>query len=193
MAAELLSIVRNVARLSALQRFNLLDTPPEASFDRLTRVACRVLRAPIGLVSLVDKERQFFKSCVGLPEPFATARQTPVSHSFCQHVVASGKPLIVEDARANPLVRLNPAVQEMGIIAYAGIPLVTSDGHSIGSFCVIDSKPRLWSFEDVEMLQELAGCVMHEIEGRRLLQASEARCRELEARLRDAAQTNLTQ
>ena len=193
MAAELLSIVRNVARLSALQRFNLLDTPPEASFDRLTRVACRVLRAPIGLVSLVDQERQFFKSCVGLPEPFASARQTPVSHSFCQHVVASGKPLIVEDARANPLVMLNPAVKQMGIVAYAGIPLVTSDGHTIGSFCVIDSKPRLWGFEDVEMLQELAGCVMHEIEGRRLLQASEARCRELEARLRDTCPPDLTQ
>ena len=160
--------------------------PPEAAFDRLTRVACRVLRAPVGLVSLVDQNRQFFKSCVGLPEPFASKRQTPVSHSFCQHVVATGKPLIVEDARNNPLVRLNPAVEEMGIVAYAGIPLVTSDGHAIGSFCVIDSRPRSWSFDDVEMLQELAGCVMHEIEGRQLLQASEARCRELEARLRDA-------
>ncbi len=159
---------------------------PEAAFDRLTRVACRVLRTPVGIVSLVDQNRQFFKSCVGLPEPIASRRQTPVSHSFCQHVVATGKPLIVEDARNNPLVRLNPAVEEMGIVAYAGIPLVTSDGHAIGSFCVIDSRPRSWSFDDVEMLQELAGCVMHEIEGRQLLQASEARCRELEARLRDA-------
>jgi GAF domain-containing protein len=186
MAAELLSIVRNVARLSALQRLRLLDTPPEAAFDRLTRLACHVLRAPVGLVSLVDRDRQFFKSCVGLPEPFASTRQTPVSHSFCQHVVASGKPLIVEDARTNPLVRLNPAVEELGIVAYAGIPLVTSEGHAIGSFCVIDSRPRSWSFEDIEMLQELAGCVMHEIESRRLLQATESRCRELEARLRDA-------
>jgi GAF domain-containing protein len=185
MAAELLSIVRNVARLSALQRLGLLDTPPEAAFDRLTRVACRVLRAPVGLVSLVDHNRQFFKSCIGLPEPFQSKRETPVSHSFCQHVVATGKPLVVEDARSNPLVKLNPAVEEMGIVAYAGIPLVTSDGHTIGSFCVIDSRPRAWSFDDVEMLQELAGCVMHEIEGRQLLQASEARCRELEARLRD--------
>jgi len=186
MAAELLSIVRNVARLSALQRLGLLDTPAEASFDRLTRVACRVLRTPIGLVSLVDRDRQFFKSCIGLPEAIALKRETPVSHSFCQHVVATGKPLIVEDARTNPLVRLNPAVEEMGIVAYAGIPLVTSDGHAIGSFCVIDSRPRSWSFDDIEMLQELAGCVMHEIEARRLLQASEGHCRELEARLRDA-------
>jgi GAF domain-containing protein len=185
-AAELLSIVRNVARLSALQRLGLLDTPPEAAFDRLTRVACRVLRAPVGLVSLVDQDRQFFKSCVGLPEPLASSRQTPVSHSFCQHVVATGRPLIVENARTNPLVQLNPAVEEMGIVAYAGIPLVTSDGHAIGSFCVIDHRPRLWSFDDIEMLQELAGCVMHEIEGRRLLQSTETRCRELEARLREA-------
>ena len=185
MATELLSIVRNVARLSALQRLGLLDTPPEAAFDRLAKVACRVLRTPIALVSLVDRDRQFFKSCVGLPEPFASTRETPVSHSFCQHVVGSGKPLIVEDARANPLVQLNPAVKELGIIAYAGIPLTTSEGHTLGSFCVIDSKPRFWSFEDVEILQELAGCVMHEIESRRLLRASEARCRELEARLRD--------
>ena len=177
MAAELLSIVRNVARLSALQRLGLMDTPPEAAFDRLTRVACRVLRAPVGLVSLVDQNRQFFKSCVGLPEPIASKRETPVSHSFCQHVVATGRPLVVEDARNNPLLKLNPAVEEMGIVAYAGIPLVTSDGHTVGSFCVIDSRPRSWSFDDVEMLQELAGCVMHEIEGRQLLQASEARCR----------------
>lgn len=191
MSAELLSIVRNVARLSALQRLGLLDTPPEAAFDRLTRVACRVLKTPIGLVSLVDQNRQFFKSCVGLPEPFATARQTPVSHSFCQHVVASGKPLIVENARDNPLVKLNPAVEELGIVAYAGIPLTTSEGHTLGSFCVVDSKPRYWSFDEIETLQELAGCVMQEIEGRRLLQASEARCRELESRLRDATQPNV--
>jgi GAF domain-containing protein len=185
MATELLSIVRNVARLSALQRLGLLDTPPEAAFDRLARVACRVLRTPIALVSLVDRDRQFFKSCVGLPEPFASKRETPVAHSFCQHVVGTAKPLIVEDARTNPLVQLNPAVQELGIIAYAGIPLTTSEGHTLGSFCVIDSKPRFWSFEDIETLQELAGCVMQEIESRRMIRASEERCRELEGRLRD--------
>jgi GAF domain-containing protein len=186
MPAELLSIVRNVARVSALHRLGLLDTPPEAAFDRLTRVACRILRTPVGLVSLVDRDRQYFKSCIGLPEAIASKRETPVSHSFCQHVVATGKPLIVENARTNPLVKLNPAVEEMGIVAYAGIPLITSDGHAVGSFCVIDSRPRTWSFDDIEMLQELAGCVMHEIEGRQVLQATVARCSELEARLRDA-------
>jgi GAF domain-containing protein len=185
MAADLLGIIRNVARLSALQRLDLLDTPPEAALDRLTRIACRVLHAPVGLVSLVDHERQFFKSCVGLPEPIASKRQTPVSESVCQHVVATGRPLIIEDARSHPLVKLNAAVEELGIVAYAGIPLVTSTGHTIGSFCVIDSRPRAWTFDDVETLQEIAACVMHEVEGRKLARDSEARCRELEARLRD--------
>ncbi len=185
MSDELLGIVRSVNRLAALQRLGVLDTPAEASFDRLTRMACRLLRAPIGLVSLVDRDRQFFKSCVGLPEPIASERQTPISSSFCKHVVASGKPLIVEDARANALVQKNPAVELMGITAYAGIPLTTSDGHVIGSFCVIDSRPRTWTYEDVETLQDLAACVMHEVEGRKLLRDSEARCRQLEARLRE--------
>ncbi|HEX2444734.1 MAG TPA: GAF domain-containing protein [Vicinamibacterales bacterium] len=183
MADELLSIVRSVSRLSALQRLGILDTPPEAAFDRLTRIACRMLHAPIGLVSLVDRDRQFFKACIGVPEPLATLRETPLSHSFCKHVVASNKPLVVEDARANPLVRMNPAVEEMGIVAYAGIPLTTSEGHVVGSFCVIDSRPRGWTYEDIEMLQELADCVMHEVEGRTLLRDSEARCRQLESRL----------
>jgi GAF domain-containing protein len=189
MAADLLAIVRNVNRLAALQRLQVLDSPPEAAFDRLTRIACRILRAPVSLVSLVDRDRQFFKSCVGLPEPIASARQTPLSHSFCKHVVGSGRPLIVEDARSNPLVKANPAIEEMGIVAYAGIPLVTSSGEAIGSFCVVDHRPRAWSFDEIDTLRDLAACVMHEIEGRALLRASEARCHELEARLRDRART----
>jgi len=185
MSDELLTIVRSVSRLAALQRLHILDTAPEASLDRLTKIACRMLRAPIGLVSLVDRDRQFFKSCVGLPEPLASERQTPISHSVCKHVVASGKPLVIEDARSTPLVQMNPALDQMGIAAYAGIPLTTSDGQVIGSFCVIDSRPRTWTYDDVEALQELAACVMHELEGRRLLKDSEARCRQLETRLRE--------
>ena len=105
MSAELLSIVRNVARLSALQRLDLLDTPPEAAFDRLTRVACRVLHAPVGLVSLVDHDRQFFKSCVGLPEPFAStrgdARVALVLSARRRHRQAADR----RERRTNPLVQ----------------------------------------------------------------------------------------
>lgn len=183
--SDLQSVIQNVSRLAALQRLGVLDTKPEKGLDRLSRIACRMLRAPISLISLVDRDRQFFKSCVGLPEPLAAQQQTPLSHSFCKHVVGSGRPLIIDDARSNPLVRANPAVEAMGIVAYAGIPLVTSAGQAVGSFCVIDHRPRSWSFDDVEALQEIAACVMQEMEIRSLLRDSEARCRELEARLRD--------
>jgi GAF domain-containing protein len=183
--SDLQSVIQNVSRLAALQRLGVLDTAPEEGLDRLSRIACRMLRVPISLISLVDRERQFFKSCVGLPEPLASRRQTPVSHSFCQHVVGSGRPLIIEDARSNPLVRANPAVEQMGIVAYAGIPLVTSAGQTVGSFCAIDHRPRAWSFDDIEALQEIAVSVMQEMESRALLRDSEARCRVLEARLRD--------
>ena len=79
-----LTIIRSPARLAALHQLGLLDTPAAPSFDRLTRLAARVLHAPIALVSLVVEERQFFKSAVGLQEPWATQRETPLTHSFCQ-------------------------------------------------------------------------------------------------------------
>lgn len=190
MAESLLSIVRNIARLAELQRAGLLDTPPDAAFDRLTTLAARIVKAPVALVSLVDRDRQFFKSCFGLPEPFATHRETPLSHSFCKHVVGTGEPLIVEDARKNAALRTNPSVRELGIIAYAGIPLRTSAGHVLGSFCVIDHEPRPWAYDEVTTLQDLAACAMSEIELRTLARdaqkarvAAEARVRQLEQML----------
>src|SRR4051794_22450404 len=103
----------HTSRLNALRRTALLDTPAEERFDRLTRLAARVLHAPAALVSLVDEDRQFFKSCVGLPEPWASLRQPPLTHSFCRHVVPLGEPLVVPDARQHPLVRDNPAIVDL--------------------------------------------------------------------------------
>ena len=160
--------IQNAARLAALRRTSLLDTPPEEPFDRLTRLATRVLRVPVALVSLVDGDRQFFKSCVGLPEPWASSRQTPLTHSFCKHAVASGEPFVVSDARLDPLVRDNLAVSELGVIAYAGIPLTTTEGLTLGAFCVIDARPREWTEEEIEILRSLAASVMTEIGTRRL-------------------------
>ncbi len=156
----------DAARLKALEQAALLDTPPEEAFDRLTRLASRVLGVPISLVSLVDKDRQFFKSAVGLPEPLLMARQTPLTHSFCQHAVLSGEPLIVQDAREHPVLKDNPAVP-LGVVAYAGIPLVTSDGLVLGSFCAIDTKPREWTQEQIHLLRDLTAAAMTEIELRR--------------------------
>jgi len=115
------------------------------------------LRVPVALVSLVDAERQFFKSCTGiLPEPWNSQRQTPLSHSFCQHAVASGRPLVIEDARQHPLVKDNSAVDGLGVIAYAGVPLTLSSGQVLGSFCAIDSRPRQWTPDELEILTTLA-------------------------------------
>ena len=156
------------ARLRALRQTGVLDTPPEESFDRLTALASRLLRAPVALVSLVDADRQFFKSCVGLPEPWATLRQTPLSHSFCKHAVASGQPLVIEDARRHPMVKDNLGIDGLGIVAYAGIPLTTAGGDVLGSFCVIDSQPHRWSAEDLDTLRTLAASASTELELRRV-------------------------
>jgi GAF domain-containing protein len=114
-------------------------------------------------VSLVDADRQFFKSCFGLPEPWASERETPLSYSFCQHAVASREPLIVEDAREHDVLRENLAVREMGLVAYAGIPLMAPGGSALGTLCVLDSEPREWSSRQVELLKDLAANVVTEI------------------------------
>lgn len=161
-------------RLDALRQTRLLDSPPAERFDRLTRVAARALGVPVALVSLVDADRQFFKSCFGLSEPWATTRQTALSHSFCQHVVNSRDALVIEDARAHPLVRDNLAIAELGVVAYAGFPLTTDDGHVVGSFCAIDTKPRAWSTGDLDILRDLAASASAEIGLKRERDAAQA-------------------
>ncbi len=160
--------IQSTARLAALRRTALLDSPPEEAFDRLTRLARSIMHVSASYVSLVDGERQFFKSAVGLSEPWATSRQTPLTHSFCKHAVTSGEPFLVSDAREHPLVRDNRAVSDLGIIAYAGIPLRTVEGHTLGAFCVVDDQPREWKEEEVEVLCSLAASVMTEIGARQM-------------------------
>jgi formate hydrogenlyase transcriptional activator len=166
--------IHSAERLAALRRTLLMDSPPEQAFDRLTRLAATFLHVPVALVSLVDGERQFFKSAVGLAEPWASLRQTPLTHSFCKHAVASGEPLIISDAREDPIVKDNGAVSELGVIAYAGIPLTTPEGHTLGSFCVWDARPREWKEEEIDVLRGLAASAMTEIGTRRL--AEELSC-----------------
>jgi GAF domain-containing protein len=164
------AILRDPERLAELASTGLLDSPADPGFDRLAALASKLLRAPVCLVSLVDGHRQFFKSAIGLQEPWATLRQTPLSHSFCRHAVATGQPLIVPDARREPDFRDNPAIPELGVVAYLGIPLVTPAGHTLGSFCVIDSVPREWTAEQIDVLDSIAAVVMTEVELRRSMQ-----------------------
>ena len=154
---------RDPDRGAALHATGLLDSDVDPAFDRHARLAAQVLNAPVALVSLVDADRQFFKSCLGLPEPWASQRGTPLSHSFCQHAVVSREPLIVDDSREHAVLRDNPAIRDMGVVAYAGIPLIDADGNALGTLCVIDSQPRVWTTHQVQLLEDLAASVVTEI------------------------------
>jgi len=158
------SILSNSERTEFINKLDLVDTAPEEAFDRLTRLASKLLDVPVSLVTIVEENRQFFKSVMGLAEPWKSKRQTPLSHSFCQYVVTSGKMLIVEDAREDPHLKDNLAIPDLDIISYLGVPLRLKNGQIPGAFCAIDSKPRKWSDEDIHIMRELTQSVITEIE-----------------------------
>jgi PAS domain S-box-containing protein len=164
-----MNAVLDPARLAELRATGLLDSPPEEAFDRLTRLAARLLDTPVALVSLVDAERQFFKSQVGLAAPLCDTRESPVSTSYCRHTVAAGETLAIEDARVHPLT-----ASYYESIAYLGAPLRTQDGHVLGTLCVVDQRPRAWTAEHAETLEALAASVAAEIRLRRDLQERRA-------------------
>jgi GAF domain-containing protein len=159
-------------RLWVLQSTRLLDSAPEAAFDRLARLAARLLAVPVALVSLLDEDRQFFKSAHGLKAPWATRRETPLSHSLCQYTARERVPLVVQDAREHPMLRDHLAIRDLDVVAYLGVPLLVA-GEAIGALCVIDDKPRAWSSADVELLRDLAESVVSEIELRVALRTTQ--------------------
>ncbi|MBN9417969.1 MAG: GAF domain-containing protein [Candidatus Eremiobacteraeota bacterium] len=154
--------VHDAVRLRTLEQTGLLDSLPEEAYDRFVRLAADLIGAPTALVSLVDRNRQFIKSAVGLGEPIATDRETPLSHSFCQHVVNQRAPLQVDDARQHQLVKDNPAIADYNVIAYLGVPLSVS-GEVIGALCVIDSAPRSWDPQHLRILSDLAAALNTEL------------------------------
>ncbi|MBK1784611.1 GAF domain-containing sensor histidine kinase [Prauserella cavernicola] len=144
-----------VHRLAALRALRLLDTPREERFDRITRLTHQVLDAPMALVSLVDLERQWFKSCVGLDQ-----RETPRSVSFCAHALRSDELLEVPDARADPRFADNPMVTGPPHIRfYAGQPISAPSGHRIGTLCVLGGEPRELTPTQRVQLRDLASWV----------------------------------
>ena len=156
-------ILANVERLAALRGAALLDSPAEEAFDRWTRLTAQLLGAPTALISLVDDHRQFFKSAYGLGEPWSSKRETPLTHSFCQHAVASGQPLIVNDAVNHPLVHDNLAIRDLGVQSYLGAPLTTEDGQTLGVLCAVDGKARAWTPQQLATLEALSKSVMNEM------------------------------
>ncbi len=165
--------LRDAERLSSVRRTGLLDASPEPVLDRLTRLVSRTLRCPGALVCLVTDDRQFFAGQHGLPEPAATDRQTPLSFSLCQYVVSQRSPLVVDDTRRHDRLSGNLAVTQLGIVAYAGVPLFGPGGHVVGTLAAIDGKPREWTDDDLATLADLAGFATAELH-RRLGQAIEA-------------------
>ena len=167
--ARLSATVHNAERLQAIGAAGLLDGAPAPIFDRFARLAARVAQAPTALVSVVTDERQHFAGLCGLPQPWADARQTPLSHSFCQHVVANGAPLVVGDAREDPVLCSNLAIPDLDVIAYAGFPIFAPSGHVLGSLCAIDPVPRVWQSGQLEALADIAALAGSELERRDLV------------------------
>jgi len=141
-----------------------MDAPERDALSRYARIATRALGATVSLVSLVDEHRQFFAASHGLESPWKERRETPLSHSFCQHVVNQRDALVVDDARNDERVCTNLAVEELNVAAYAGMPLRDASGAVLGSFCVIDEHPRQWTADQLKLLQLLAEEVTEEIE-----------------------------
>jgi GAF domain-containing protein len=154
--ARNLAMLDDPYRLASLRSLGLLDGPATPNLDRLVRLACDLLDAPIGLLTLVDHDRQFFLAAHGLPGPMASVRQTGLDFSICQYAVASGRPLILGDTRADPVLAAHPAVAEMGVSAYAGIPLIDPQGQAFGTLCVIDVAVRDWDDGRLATLARLA-------------------------------------
>ena len=183
--------VADPQRLVLLDESGMLALEVSIALDRLTRLACKLLDTPVSLISMVGRDQQFFKSAQGMETLMPEGRHTPLSHSFCQHVVASGRPFVVEDARQHPMVKDNFAIEELKVEAYLGIPLELPEGFVMGSLCAIDCKPRRWSAQDILILSELASSVMLDIGLQREIArriAIEGELRESEARFNQVAE-----
>jgi len=159
----LLDTIEDPGRLATLASTGLLDTEVEEVFDRMTRLAVKLLGVPAAFLSLVDSNRDFYKSASGFGEPLRSSREL-TGRTFCHYAIQSSSPLIIDDAVAHPIYSGVPTVKSLGVAAYLGVPLVMENGHAIGSFCAIDVKPRHWTPTEIEVLSELAASAKREIE-----------------------------
>lgn len=149
-------------RLAALLGLGLLDTEAEPVFDRITAKLARIFEVPIALISLVDRDRLFFKSHAGLPDDLAQSRQAPRDVSVCGHVVAKNEVTVIEDLARDRRFAGNAWIKARGLRFYAGVPLRAPGGQPIGSLCLLDIKPRQFPPRDQRQLQEYASEIMEE-------------------------------
>lgn len=169
-------------RLASLHKMQILSTPAEAAFDKVTQVAQFTFKVPIALVSIIDEHRQWFKSSVGLD-----VRETPREISFCGHVVYHGETMVIEDATLDERFSDHPSVcSGPHIRFYAGRPLMNHEGFVIGTLCIVDTKPRTMSEEELRMLDHLASWVEALFSGRGLSSVVNNLLRELDMAKRDS-------
>jgi PAS domain S-box-containing protein len=191
MSVHPLSRLADPGRLAALAESQLMDTPPEESFDRITRLAVRLLGARMAYIALLDSRRQYLKSVAGPPLPM---REGPVERAICRRVVESGEPVCIEDLSQDVVVAASPLRTALGMNSYLGVPLTTPEGYTIGTLCVLGGSAREWSDEDQDMLGDLASIVGLEIDGRRArIRVDEATraLRSAELRFRALVEQNL--
>jgi GAF domain-containing protein len=149
-------------RLEALVRSGL-SAEPDARMDHFAGWVRRALDVPVALVSIVTADQQLYPGMSGLPEPWATKRATPLTHSFCRHVIATAEPLVIEDARTSDLPEARLAAAELGAVAYAGMPVTDGGTTVLGSLCAIDTVPRHWTQAQLTALRDLAAACSAEV------------------------------
>lgn len=176
---QLAEVVHDPVRLGVLRETGLLDTSPEESFDRLTHLAAKLLEAPAAFIALIDEERDFLKSSTGLVAVLS-GRRAVQGDLLTRSALLSGEPLAVRDVRAHPALRDLPAEKTLGVVAFAAAPLVVR-GAAIGSFHVLDFRPRDWSATALEILVLLARSTACEIELRMALRAAEEKAAQARA------------
>lgn len=163
----------SLLQVAALPGSCPLPARPDEAFDRFARLVRAQLDVPVSLVSLVSRTDQVFPGALGLPEPWQSTRRTPLSHSVCQYVVATERPLVLPDVRRTPQLADNLAGPELGVVAYAGVPLHDADGRVVGSLCAIDTRPREWTADDEQVLADLGAACSSELALRQLRRRAE--------------------
>jgi signal transduction histidine kinase len=154
--------LKDPARLEALRKTGLMNSPSEIAFDRLAHLAARILKVPLTIVSFVGESKQFFKAGHGLPSPYDVSREVPIDTSICRYTLA-GEAIIAEDATQDALLKFHPTIGPWGVGAFIAIPMVDPEGNVLGAFCAVDSQKRPWSAEDISTMEELTASVMTEI------------------------------